>query len=75
MNEAFGCLIAATDDERRGLPDNHPRLLFKGGAPLSKSFGLINRFSEDIAGMTMGSAPPFLDVVEAGLERLLNERD
>lgn len=80
MNEAFGRLIAATDDERRdvflttarrlgtavqnvekdfwvcwtldvlfnGLPDNHPRLLFKGGTSLSKSFGLINRFSEDI---------------------------
>jgi len=31
-----------------GLPENHPRLLFKGGTSLSKSFGLINRFSEDI---------------------------
>ena len=25
-----------------------PRLLFKGGTSLSKGFGLINRFSEDI---------------------------
>jgi len=80
MNEAFGRLLAATDDERRdvflttarrlgtavenvekdfwvcwtldvlfnGLPDDQPRLLFKGGTSLSKSFGLINRFSEDI---------------------------
>jgi len=80
MNEAFGRLLAASDDERRdvflmtarrlgravqnvekdfwvcwaldvlfnGLPENHPRLLFKGGTSLSKSFGLINRFSEDI---------------------------
>lgn len=30
-----------------GLPDGHPRLLFKGGTSLSKVFGLINRFSED----------------------------
>ncbi len=30
-------------------PDEaHPRLLFKGGTSLSKSFGLIERFSEDI---------------------------
>lgn len=31
-----------------GLPSNGPRLLFKGGTSLSKSFGLISRFSEDI---------------------------
>jgi len=31
-----------------GLGDHHPRLLFKGGTSLSKSFGLIDRFSEDI---------------------------
>lgn len=31
-----------------GLPPNAPRLLFKGGTSLSKSFGLIDRFSEDI---------------------------
>jgi len=30
------------------LPSNGPRLLFKGGTSLSKAFGLINRFSEDI---------------------------
>ena len=80
MNEAFGRLLAATDDGRRdvflttarrlgtavlnvekdfwvcwtldvlfnGLPEDHPCLLFKGGTSLSKSFGLINRFSEDI---------------------------
>ena len=30
------------------LPDGHPRLLFKGGTSLSKAFGLIDRFSEDI---------------------------
>ena len=32
------------------LPKGHPRLLFKGGTSLSKGFGLIPRFSEDIAG-------------------------
>jgi nucleotidyltransferase AbiEii toxin of type IV toxin-antitoxin system len=31
-----------------GLQPSHPRLLFKGGTSLSKSFGLIDRFSEDI---------------------------
>ena len=31
-----------------GLPEGVPRLLFKGGTSLSKSFGLIDRFSEDI---------------------------
>jgi hypothetical protein len=31
-----------------GLPAGHPKLLFKGGTSLSKPFGLIRRFSEDI---------------------------
>ena len=31
-----------------GLPNGHPKLLFKGGTSLSKAFGLIERFSEDI---------------------------
>lgn len=31
-----------------GLPDDHPGLLFKGGTSLSKAFGLIHRFSEDV---------------------------
>ncbi len=30
------------------LADGHPKLLFKGGTSLSKAFGLIQRFSEDI---------------------------
>lgn len=30
------------------LPDGTPRMLFKGGTSLSKSYGLIERFSEDI---------------------------
>ena len=30
------------------LPAGHPNLLFKGGTSLSKAFGLIDRFSEDI---------------------------
>lgn len=32
-----------------GLPPGSPRRLFKGGTSLSKAFGLISRFSEDIA--------------------------
>src|SRR5258707_8123587 len=31
-----------------GLREGGPRLLFKGGTSLSKGFGLISRFSEDI---------------------------
>jgi len=31
-----------------GLPEGSPRLLFKGGTSLSKAYGLISRFSEDI---------------------------
>jgi predicted nucleotidyltransferase component of viral defense system len=31
-----------------GAEANGPRLLFKGGTSLSKAFGLISRFSEDI---------------------------
>lgn len=31
-----------------GLEPGGPRLLFKGGTSLSKAFGLISRFSEDI---------------------------
>lgn len=31
-----------------GLPPGGPRLLFKGGTSLSKAYGLIQRFSEDI---------------------------
>jgi len=30
------------------LPAGGPRLLFKGGTSLSKGYGLISRFSEDI---------------------------
>src|SRR5450830_1542678 len=31
-----------------GLKPGGPRLLFKGGTSLSKAYGLISRFSEDI---------------------------
>ena len=31
-----------------GLPPGGPRLLFKGGTSLSKAYGLVARFSEDI---------------------------
>ena len=31
-----------------GLAEDSPRLLFRGGTSLSKSFGLIERFSEDV---------------------------
>lgn len=38
----------ALDALFNGLTGAQPRLLFKGGTSLSKGFGLINRFSEDI---------------------------
>ena len=31
-----------------GLPDGSPRLLFKGGTSLSKAYGRLSKFSEDI---------------------------
>ena len=40
------CLVLDALFNRR--PEGYPRLLFKGGTSLSKAFGLINRFSEDI---------------------------
>lgn len=40
------CLVLDTLYNR--LPAGHPQLLFKGGTSLSKAFGLIKRFSEDI---------------------------
>ena len=40
------CLVLDALFNRR--PEEHPRLLFKGGTSLSKAFGLIERFSEDI---------------------------
>jgi Nucleotidyl transferase AbiEii toxin, Type IV TA system len=38
----------ALDALFNGLPEGGPRLLFEGGTSLSKAFGLISRFSEDI---------------------------
>lgn len=38
----------ALDALFNGLPAGMPRLLFKGGTSLSKGYGLIARFSEDI---------------------------
>ena len=40
------CLVL--DALYNGLPSGHPKLLFKGGTSLSKAFGLIQRFSEDV---------------------------
>ena len=40
------CLVLGVVFNR--LPKGHPRLIFKGGTSLSKAFGLIARFSEDI---------------------------
>lgn len=40
------CLVL--DALYNGLPEGHPKLLFKGGTSLSKAFGLVRRFSEDI---------------------------
>lgn len=80
MNAGYAAILAASEDDRRGLfaatarrigtteqnvekdfwacwaldalfhelPRGAPRLLFKGGTSLSKAFGLIQRFSEDI---------------------------
>lgn len=44
--DVWVCLILDALFNR--LPVGHPNLLFKGGTSLSKAFGLINRFSEDV---------------------------
>ncbi len=41
-------VCAVLDALYNGLPEGHPKLLFKGGTSLSKAFDLIRRFSEDI---------------------------
>ncbi len=64
-----------------GLPDNHPRLLFKGGTSLSKAFSAIHRFSEDIdvvvfrddLGFTDDRDPTREDLGRKARERLTNE--
>jgi predicted nucleotidyltransferase component of viral defense system len=38
------------------LRADRPRLLFKGGTSLSKAFGLISRFSEDIESERLANA-------------------
>ncbi len=63
MTEGFETFLALPQGDRRDVveaaarrldalfnhcPKGHPRLLFKGGTSLSKVFGLIERFSEDI---------------------------
>lgn len=57
------------------LPDLAPHLTFKGGTSLSKAYGLIQRFSEDVD-LTIGRDAPFLvdgaDPMEAGISN--NER-
>lgn len=40
------CLVL--DVLYNGLPQQSPKVLFKGGTSLSKAYGLIRRFSEDI---------------------------
>jgi hypothetical protein len=47
------------------LPDFHGHLVFKGGTSLSKVFGVIHRFSEDI---DLSISPALLGVDEAWLE-------
>ena len=64
-----------------GRPDNHPRLLFKGGTSLSKAFSAIRRFSEDIdvvvfrddLGFTDDRDPTREDLGRKARERLINE--
>lgn len=64
-----------------GIPNDHPRLLFKGGTSLSKAFGVIHRFSEDIdvvvfrddLGITDDRDPTNKDLGRKARDRLTNE--
>ena len=56
------------------LPKGHPRLLFKGGTSLSKGFGLIPRFSEDIDIVVFRDDLGFEDDLDPTLARNLSNR-
>jgi predicted nucleotidyltransferase component of viral defense system len=56
-----------------GLPAGGPRLLFKGGTSLSKAFGMICRFSEDID-ITVFRQDLGQDVEAADLDRLSGKK-
>lgn len=49
------------------LPDIAPHLVFKGGTSLSKVFGVIDRFSEDI---DLCLVPEFVGADAAGFDAL-----
>ena len=48
-------------------PEFGPQLVFKGGTSLSKVFGVIERFSEDI---DLSVSPAFLGISEESLEQV-----
>ncbi len=69
------CLVL--DGLYHGLPHHHPRLLFKGGTSLSKAFGVIRRFSEDIDVVVFRNDLGFSgdrDPAEKGLSRKARNR-
>ena len=75
-NRTFGSVLP-TICSYNGLPDGHPRLLFKGGTSLSKAFQLVPRFSEDIdivvdrrdLGFSGGSDPTAIGLSPKARER------
>ena len=48
-------------------PELAPHLVFKGGTSLSKVYGIIDRFSEDI---DLSMSPAFVGVDEAAFEAM-----
>lgn len=54
-----------------GQPELGQHLVFKGGTSLSKVFGVIARFSEDI---DLSVSPEFLGITEASLEENVSKR-
>jgi hypothetical protein len=67
---------AGRRETRRGVDglwlsvlDGGRDLVFKGGKSLSKVFGIIDRFSEDI---DLSLSPQFLNLPEAGTSRTSN---
>lgn len=59
------------------IPEFAPHVIFKGGTSLSKAFGLIDRFSEDVD-LTIGRTAPFIkdtaSPVETGISGKERER-
>ena len=62
----------ALDALFNGPKEGGPRLLFKGGTSLSKGFGLINRFSEDLDALSGKKRRARLEAIKDACQTYIN---